>query len=181
MAKQLQLKITLKGTKPPIWRRVLITDNITFETLHRIIQSSMGWYNCHLYEFSLGFNTSIGIQYEGFYEDILDARKIKVSKYLNEKGDKIVYSYDFGDNWEHVLTVEDVGPVISSQEYPSCIKGKGNCPPEDCGGVWGFYELLEKINNPKDPEHKEMLEWLGEGYDPTEFKIEEVNRRLKGR
>jgi len=177
--KILQLKIVLRRTKPPIWRRILIRDNITFEELHLAIQASMGWYNSHLYEFALGRGTSIGIPFEDTDDYILDAKKIKINKYLNRKGDRMIYNYDFGDNWEHLLTVEKVESTSVSEKYPVCIKGKGNCPPEDCGGVWGYYELLEVIKDPKHPDHEDMLEWLGKDYDLDGFSLEEINDRLK--
>ncbi len=178
MANKLQLKITLKGSKPPIWRRVLIKDTITFKDLHHIIQDAMGWYNCHLYEFDLwGF--SIGMPYEGSFDEIEDASKIKIKKHLNSPGMKFTYTYDFGDDWEHLITVEKIEPITKGEQLPVCIKGKGNCPPEDCGGIWGYYELLETIKDKKHPDHEDMLEWLGGSFDPNEFNIEEINGMLK--
>ena len=110
---------------------------------------------------------------------MIDSSKIKVKEYLIIKGDKMLYTYDFGDSWEHVITVEKVEPILKSEKYPICIKGKGNCPPEDCGGLWGYYELLNTIKDKKHPEHEEMIEWIGEDYDPDEFKLAKINGRLK--
>ncbi len=178
MANKLQLKIILRGSKPPIWRRVLIKDTITFNKLHHIIQDAMGWHNCHLYEFDLG-DFRIGMPYEDSYAEIQDASKIKINKYLSMVGANLIYDYDFGDSWQHQITVEKTEPIVSEEKYPTCIKGKGNCPPEDCGGIWGYYELLEAIKNKKHPNHIDMLDWLGGGFDPNEFNIEEINTRLK--
>ncbi len=138
----------------------------------------MGWYNCHLYEFELG-GLHIGMPYEDFYDEIVDSSKIKVNKYLNRKGDKILYNYDFGDGWQHLVSVEKIEPQLKTEYYPTCIKGKVNCPPEDCGGIWGYYEVPETIKNKNHPDDEDMLEWLGGNYNPEAFEIEDINQRLK--
>ena len=179
MANKLQIKITLRGTKPPIWRRVLIEDDISFMDLHYIIQAAMGWYNAHLFEFDMR-GLSIGMPFEDGFGDgpEQDANEVKVSTYLNKKGDKMPYVYDFGDSWDHLITVEKVEPLQKEDKLPICIKGKGNCPPEDCGGIWGYYSMLEAIKDKNHPEHEDMLEWIGDDFDPDAFDIDAINKRF---
>lgn len=142
MAKILQLKISLKGSKPPIWRRVLVDDSISFHKLHRIIQIVMGWANYHLFEFDPG-GLSIGRPHDDFDNEVQDAKKIKVSEVLGAEGQNLIYTYDFGDSWDHAIVVEKILEKDYSQKYPICITGKRACPPEDCGGTRGYENFLE--------------------------------------
>jgi hypothetical protein len=162
----IQLKITLKGSKPPIWRRFQVHKTTTITGLHEVIQDVMGWENDHLFGFVIN-----GIPF--------DERSSKtIGSQLKEVGQKFEYTYDFGDDWEHTILVEKIMEKTPDAKYPICLDGKGNCPPEDCGGIWGFYELMNTVKDKKHPEHEEMLEWLGEDYDPDFFDKDEVNRRL---
>lgn len=177
MSKILQIKILLLGSKPPIWRRVLMDDGITFHQFHEIIQMAMGWENAHLYSFDLG---TVRIELPDDYgiDTQLDARKTKVSDYLNLEGAILNYEYDFGDYWLHQILLEKIESPQKGQTLPICIMGKGNCPPEDCGGIWGYYELLDILGDENHPEHEDRLEWLGEDFDPTHFQKESINARL---
>jgi len=180
--KILQLKITLKDVKPPVWRRVLVRDDITFYKLHRIIQHAMGWFESHLYEFRLG-EMIIGEKDDDwdFYDryEVKSAKRIKLSSMNFAPKDKFRYVYDFGDNWRHDIVVEKVFDPEEGVKYPVCIGGKRNCPPEDVGGPWGYEDFLEAIQDPQHPEHESMLEWVGGSFDPEEFSIDEVNDMLK--
>jgi len=98
---------------------------------------------------------------------------------IADAGAKFVYEYDFGDSWEHILLVEKVLPMEPDQQYPVCIKGKRACPPEDVGGVWGYYGFLEAIQDPDHPEHEDYLEWIGEDFDPEAFDLDAVNAALR--
>lgn len=180
-----QLKISLKNSSPPIWRRVLVNSSISFLELHYTIQIAMGWGNFHLYEFKIG-NYRIGIIDEDFDDpesgdfEIIDANAITLDEVLSKAEVKsFSYIYDFGDGWMHSIVVEKTMPLDPDKYYPVCIKGKLNCPPEDCGGLYGYYNLLEIISNKKHPEYKNMVEWMGGGFDPTEFDVEDVNENLK--
>ncbi len=113
-------------------------------------------------------------------DDALDSRKTKLNKILVGEKDTLKYEYDFGDGWDHTIVLEKIVEVDDHQPIPVCIKGKRNCPPEDCGGVWGYEDLLEIISDPKHPEHEEMLEWLGVEFDPEYFNLEEINEQLNG-
>lgn len=179
-----QVKIALQGSeKPPIWRRILITDDITFWDFHLMIQAAMGWWNAHLFVFQPDRDTRIGIPFDDFGEPDDDAKKIKLKKYFNQEGAKMRYEYDFGDDWQHTLTLEKILAKDAKIKYPQLIKGKGMCPPEDCGGIWGYYGLIDIINDPNHEQHEDMREWLGieksEVFDPADFDLAVQNKRLQ--
>lgn len=179
-----QLKIVLKDSRPPIWRRVVVDSSITFEELHYTIQISMGWGIYHLYEFNVA-NYRIGTIMDedddfGFGDsDVIDASEISLEEVIAGGVGKIKYEYDFGDSWIHEIQVEKIMPREAGVYYPVCLKGKLNCPPEDVGGIPGYYHLLEVLRDKKHPEHREMKDWLGGGYDPDEFDLEETNMFLR--
>ena len=108
--------------------------------------------------------------------DTVDYRKIKLSAMLKKEKDTMKYEYDFGDSWEHTILLEKILPVDSKIKYPVCIAGEMNCPPEDCGGAWGYADLLEILKDPKHEEYENIIEWLGDDFDPKEFDLEEVNK-----
>lgn len=171
-----QLKITLAGIKPPIWRRVEVGDCSLLE-LHEIIQICLGWAGDHLWCFEIG-----GQQYgedTGGDLDLAPARKMKLSQFVHRGVKKFSYVYDFGDNWEHLIQVEKVLEADPTVKYPRCVKGSRSGPPEDCGGPWGYADFLEAIQNPEHPEHEEMLEWVGDEFDPEAFDLDEVNEELE--
>ena len=172
-----QIKISLIGVKPPIWRTVLVSSDIGLGAFHDVIQVAMGWTNSHLHQFiaNQGF---YGIPDDDFELEMEDETKYKLSQLLKKEKDTITYEYDFGDSWEHKILLEKILPDDGKSVLPVCIKGKRACPPEDCGGIWGYEELLETISNPKHPDHEDMLEWLGGEFDPEEFDLEEVNGDL---
>ncbi len=170
-----QLKITLDGSKPPIWRRIQINSTIKLGELHNIILATMGWLGGHMHQFSID-----GIDY-GHPDpglDFQDENKATLSKLVRQEKTRFSYTYDFGDNWEHRILLEKILPCDKSVRYPICLKGKRACPPEDCGGIWGYADLLEVLQNPEHPEYDEMSEWYEDGIDPDDFTVEEVNQRL---
>lgn len=180
-----QLKISLKDSTPPIWRRVLVKSSISFYELHYTIQIAMGWGNYHLYEFKIG-DYRIGLMDEDSDDPESGSSKIIVSKEITleeviSKGEfkNFSYEYDFGDGWMHSIVVEKILPLDPDKYYPVCIKGKLSCPPEDCGGLYGYYSFLEIISNKKHPEYKNMVEWMGGRFDPTEFEVDDVNVDLE--
>ncbi len=173
-----QLKITLKESKPPIWRRVLVPDNFVLGDLHIVIQAAMGWGGEHLHEFEID-----RIHYGPDEDDIdlesTDEESVLLANVIHKQGQKFLYTYDFGDGWEHVVAVEKILPVDAQQTYPQCIAGARACPPEDVGGVWGYEEFLAAIGDPEHPEHETMLEWIGDEFDPEEFDLEAINAQLQ--
>lgn len=176
-----QLKITLKDIRPPIWRRVHVHSDITLAQLHWVIQLAMGWTNSHLHSFSIqGIEYGVPMPDLGFDElDLQDEQLVKLSRLVPGEKFKFSYLYDFGDSWEHEVLVEKVLPREPDISYPVCIKAKRACPPEDCGGAWGYPEFLEVIKDPEHPEHEELLEWVGGFFDPEEVELGEINAQLK--
>ncbi len=179
----LQLKIYLKE-KPEIWRRFLVSDFWSFHRLHRIIQEVMGWENYHLYYFEVG-KTHIEPPCDDYYpsdEGDKNAKTTRIFEFIEEKGQKFKYEYDFGDGWEHKIIVEKISP---EDEYclnfvVKCLKGEKACPPEDCGGVGSYEEKLNIQKNKKHPRYKELIiNWLGEDFDSEKFNINEVNKKLE--
>ena len=173
-----QLKVTLKGSKPPIWRRIQVTNATTLQQLHQILQEVMGWDNYHLHQFYIG-----GIDYgqpnPDYGLDFRNEKNVKLSQVVPGEKFKYSYTYDFGDDWEHQIVFEKVLPIASEVRYPVCLAGKRACPPEDCGGIWGYVQLLEALADPQHPEHEEMLEWVGGSIDPEAFDLDEINQRLR--
>lgn len=173
-----QIKVTLRGSKPPIWRRLLVSSDITLRKLHQIIQAAVGWWDYHLHQFIIGgqYYGEPHPDYDGWV-DMRDERRIKLKQI--PPGEKFIYEYDFGDGWEHEVLVEKALLSEPGQAYPVCIKGKRACPPEDVGGIWGYADFLEAIGDPTHEEHEEYLEWVGGEFDPEAFDLEEINEALK--
>jgi len=173
-----QLKITLKYSKPPIWRRVLVPSNFTLGQLHTIIQTVMGWADYHLHQFTIRRD-----YYGPNLPDIgpmayWDEDKVTLGEVVGD-GDKFLYEYDFGDSWIHTIKVEKVLPPEPGQQYPVCIRGRRACPPEDVGGMMGYFMFLEIIADPTHPEHEDYRDWLGRDFDPEKFDLEMVNNALR--
>lgn len=173
-----QLKVTLKGSKPPIWRRIQVSGDDSLGKLHAILQIAMGWYGCHLHMFEI-HGKEYGEPNRDLELDFNDERKTKLHQILKDK-DAFVYQYDFGDDWMHQVVVEKIVPKEKGTQYPVCVAGGRACPPEDCGGIWGYKDFLEAIENPKHPEHENMIEWVGGRFDPEAFNLESINNVLKG-
>jgi hypothetical protein len=173
-----QIKVTLRGSKPPIWRRFQVASDTSLVQLHRILQCVMGWEDYHMHQFIVG-----GVTYgnadmmEDF--DTVDEKTVTLDKIVRREKFKFIYEYDFGDGWEHELLVEKILPVEEGKTYPVCLTGKRACPPEDCGGIWGYSGFLEAVQDPAHPEHEEMLDWVGGEFDPAAFDLQEVNAELK--
>lgn len=176
----LQLKISLLGiSDPPVWRRLLVPAAIKLDRLHELIQASLGWYDSHLHAFSAG-----GVDY-GIPDPELghrDERRTQMRRLLAKPGDRVRYTYDFGDDWEHEIAVEKVLAAEPGTRYPVCVAGRGARPPEDCGGTWGYADLRAALADPGHEEHEQMLEWLGleraDEFDASAFDVDEVNAAL---
>jgi len=180
-----QIKITLDGVKPPIWRRIVVNSDTPLEDFHKIIQTTMGWTNSHMHQFIKGdtYYTDDGeidddFSLEGINREI-NYIDTKISDLLVKEKDDIKYEYDFGDDWEHTILLEKIKENSVKIALPKCLKGSRACPIEDCGGVWGYENLIKIMNNPKHPEHKEMADWIGDVFDPEEFDIDIVNEMLE--
>jgi hypothetical protein len=170
-AAEIVLKITLRGIRPPVWRRVRVSSDMTLRTLHQVIQEAMGWYDAHLHEFEVGkrrYGEPADEVWPGV-ERTSSENGVKLGTLIDQGVKRFQYVYDFGDGWEHAVAIEKVGPLDPDQRYPSLISGKRACPPEDCGGVAGYYRLLEVLTDPSDEEHAHLTEWVGGEFDPERF------------
>lgn len=173
-----RLKVTLSGTKPPVWRRLPVSGTMTPGGRRQAIQAAMGWHDSHLHAFVIG-----GGQYGDRHtvDDVADENRVTLNGLLKSGVARFAYTYDFGDNWEHSVAFEKSGPAVKGVSYPVCITGKRNCPPEDCGGVWGYEELLAILADPAHPERAERIDWIGEEFNPDEFDLELASTVLAAR
>jgi hypothetical protein len=174
-----QIKVSLRGAKPPIWRRLLVPGDITLNRLHQAILAAFGWHGDHLH----AFDTTYG-QFGRADRDLghRSDTSVTLEQVAPAIKDKIRYTYDFGDDWEHDILVEKTTPADPAVTLPACIGGRRAAPPDDCGGIWGYQHLIEILADPRHPEHRERLEWLGLDdagqFTPGEFNLDEINRRL---
>src|SRR5512139_2098684 len=169
-----QFKITLNHVKPLVWRRFLVESDMKLPDLHNVIQTVMGWTNSHLHAFRIGPET-YSLPDEESISDVIDYRKVRLNDVIREEKQGLVYEYDFGDGWEHTIVLEKIVPRDPKLKYPLCLAGKRSCPPEDCGGPWGYADLLRILNDPKDEEHESYKEWVGEHFNPEEFDLDFIN------
>jgi Plasmid pRiA4b ORF-3-like protein/Domain of unknown function (DUF1841) len=174
-----QVKISLLGARPPIWRRLRLPATTTLGQLHDVIQTAFGWMDSHLHSFEAeGRNYSrpdFGL--DEFGDPFADEAQARLGDVVPAVGGRLRYTYDFGDGWEHDLVVEEILPP-DSVPHAVCVAGRRAGPPEDCGGVWGYAELLDILADPGHPEHAERLDWLGYRYDPAAFDKDAINRAL---
>ena len=171
-----RLKITLMGLEPPVWRRVLVPGDTNLGSLHRVIQCVMGWSNSHLHMFHVG-KTRIAPRTPD-WNDVEDEQKFMLWDIARKTGAKFFYEYDMGDSWGHEIKVESIAPVTAAFTGPECLAGVGACPPEDCGGIGGYEDLLAALRDPKHEQHDEMVEWVGDDFDPEAFDLGAANKAL---
>jgi hypothetical protein len=163
-----QLKISLTGVRPPVWRRVLVPGEMTLAELHDVVQVAMGWTDSHLHEFEIG-DTSYGVpDVDWGRDDVKDEARTKLVR-VSGLGSHLRYTYDFGDDWRHDITVEKVVAPEPGVRYPTCSAGRRACPPEDVGGPWGYPEFIAAVADPKHPDHEHWTEWIGGSFDPNQF------------
>jgi len=176
-----QIKVTLRDTRPPIWRRLLVPAGLTLDALHDVLQVAMGWDDSHMHEFRIGqrrFGKPDPNDRLMGLDPVGNERATHLYKVLGKVGAKATYTYDFGDGWEHVIVVEKVLPPDPAGHYPICVGGKLQGPPDDCGGVPGYYNLLEALRDPDHEEHEDLLDWVGGEFNPDAFSVDEVNQKL---
>jgi len=176
----LQFKITLLDIEPTIWRRIQVSDLCTFWDLHVAIQDVMGWKDCHLHQFQIIHPKTQQKEFMGIPDEdgisiynTLPGWNYKIKDYL-ATNEKMLYEYDFGDGWMHSVAFEGQCEKQSKQKYPVCLDGERACPPEDVGGILGFYNFLETIKDPKNEDYESMLTWVGGYYDPAEFEARKI-------
>ncbi|MFE5580578.1 plasmid pRiA4b ORF-3 family protein [Kitasatospora sp. NPDC056531] len=175
-----ELRVQLSDVnRPSVWRLVQVPAGIRLDRLHQVIQAAMGWQNCHLHAFSAN-----GVQY-GRRSGELDFadETTAVLDILVKEGGHLDYDYDFGDSWEHRITVERRMTAEADHHYPACVDGAGACPPEDCGGPGGYEDLKRTLLDSTNPEHEDLLRWLGlktaADFDPAHFDLHEINQQLR--
>ncbi len=173
-----QIKVTLKDTRPPIWRRFQVTGETRLSKLHDTVQVVMGWTNSHLHEFVIG-DRHYGEPDEDSPDELIDERNVLVSQVVDQEGQTFGYDYDFGDDWNHELLVEKILPNEAGVRYPRCLEGARACPPEDSGGPWGYEEKLQILKNPAHPNHREIATWMRKKFDAEAFDLSATNKALK--
>jgi hypothetical protein len=152
-----RIKVTLQGTKPPVWRRLEVPSDVTLTRLHAVIQEAFGWYNAHMWVFETGSDQYGVPDPERGHRN---AERTTLQKVAPRTGERLGYVYDFGDDWQHTIVVEDIAEPEPGVAYPRCLAGRRAAPPEDCGGRYGYADLLEVLDDPGHDEHQNMLAWL---------------------
>lgn len=179
-----QLKVVLLGIEPPVWRRLQVPGSARLDWLHAALQVAIGWTNSHLHQFWLGEDrySNTRHHFAEFEDDpeIFEEREFTLRQIAPREQDAFGYEYDFGDSWEHAITVDKILPPDAAAATTAlCLDGARACPPEDCGGHWGYDNLLKILKNRKHPEHKSMKEWLGRAFDAEAFDAGKANRWLR--
>lgn len=172
-----QLRVALEGSEPEIWRRFQVKKETTLLKLHRVLQIVMGWQNYHLHEFRIE-GLSFGEPAPEEESDVIDERTIKLTQIAPSGPLTFEYIYDFGDGWQHEVTVENGVEKEAGIRYPICIEGAQACPPEDVGGIGGYAGFLKAIRDRRHREHKQYLEWIGGHFDSEAFDLDAINRKL---
>jgi hypothetical protein len=174
-----QLRVELQHLKPAIWRRLLVPAAITLARLHKVLQIAMGWTDSHLHEFEIA-GTRYGIPDPDWPDSppVTPESRVTLAQAIAPGVEQFAYLYDFGDDWAHTVRVEAVLDNAMNAPAPICTEGANCCPPEDVGGVPGYFDFLQAINDPAHEEHAAMLDWIGGAFDPTAFDIDAVNARL---
>ena len=169
-----RLRVELLGGEPPIWRSLEVRSDCSLKALHHVLQTAYGWEEVHLWQFDAGRKRI----------DAMAAAAVTLMSVAPKTGDRLVYTYDFGDSWEHLILVEEFAQAAEGVQYPRCTGGQYAAPPEDCGGIWGYAELCEILSDPDHPEHEERLEWLGldsaDEFDSVAFEATLVDHGLRG-
>ncbi|HVB05089.1 MAG TPA: plasmid pRiA4b ORF-3 family protein [Acidimicrobiales bacterium] len=171
----IQIKVSLGGAHPPIWRRLVVAGDTSLDLFHVVLQVAMGWEDAHLHCFRIA-----GVRYgpaDDDFGDDVDEATVTIAETLGAHG-RGEYLYDFGDSWEHELLVEKATEPVELDGLATCLGGKGACPPEDCGGIWGYAQMLEVLADPTHEDHEDAVEWLGDEFDPDAFDLAAINARF---
>jgi tRNA (cmo5U34)-methyltransferase len=172
-----QCKVSLKGLIPPIWRKIQVAGDIGLDEFHRILQTVMGWGNYQSYRFIID-----GLSYGPADEAgsaVMAAGEMRLNQVVEAEGSKFIYVYDLADDWQHVIKIEKILPPEPDVHYPICLAGQRACPPEECGGIWEYSNLLEILKNPRHPDYRQILEDFGGDFDPEVFDLTRINRALQ--
>lgn len=170
-----RLRISLRGSDPEIWRVIAVPEDLCLGDLHALIQIVMGWENSHPHQFQHK-GVSYGVPSPDDRGGIHDEDDVCMADIFLRKGSRLEYEYDFGDSWMH--DVVSLGKTIKDDVFFQVTDGAMACPPEDCGGIWGYYQFVEAIRDKKHPEHHTYLDWIGGPFDPAHFDPDAINRQL---
>jgi hypothetical protein len=176
---QAQMRIELREVKPLVWRRILVPENVTLAKLHVILQAAMGWTYGHLHEYTVG-RQRYGMPDDEWPDDepVIDERRVRLKSLIEDRVRRIRYLYDFGDNWEHDVRIEDLVLPRAGAPLLVCTAGENACPPQDVGGPPGYEEFLAALADPNHQEHASMTRWIGRPFDAAAFDLAEINERL---
>ena len=175
-----RLKVTLRQVRPPVWRRIEVPSDMRLSELAGVLEAAMGWMGGHLHAFDAD-----GVLYEipdeeGFgRRTTRDERKAQLGQALRDVRARMRWDYDFGDGWEHDVVVEAIEPRAGDVRYPRCLAGRRACPPDDCGGPWGYNELLAAVADPLHVEHQSLTVWAPSGFDPEAFDVEVATEMMR--
>lgn len=172
-----KLKVTLRGIRPAVWRRLEVPAELSLFELHRVIQGAMGWSDSHLHQF-IHRGTYYGAPDREFGLPTVSERRTRLTDLLERPKDRLAYEYDFGDSWEHDVVLEGIEATQPGARYPRVTAGKRACPPEDVGGCHGYAEFVAAISDPGHDEHQSMLTWAGGRFDPERFDLLAANDRV---
>lgn len=181
------LTVQLDDCDPTIWRRLEVASDVRLDQFHEVLQGAMGWTGSHLHQFTIGPGArdprvlpflSAFDEHEG--EDGVPERDVRLDQVLAVPGDLLHYDYDFGDGWQHTVALHEVLPHNPGAQRAMCLAGARSCPPEECGGVDGYGDILTALAAPElaDDELRRRLAWLPEGFDPATFSVEATNALL---
>ena len=174
------LKVTLQDVRPPVWRRIEVSSRLTLGELSVVLETVMGWYGGHLHSFDVDGATYGMPEFGGsMFRRTNDEKRFRLGQVLTVVKATMRWDYDFGDGWEHIVAVEAIGPADPTVVYPRCIGGRRACPPEDCGGSWGYQELLAARADPDHPRRDELMEWLPAGYNPAHFSADQATADMR--
>ena len=177
--KMYEVKVSLSGSEPLIWRRVQVPRDLTLHQLHQVIQAALDWDDDHLHEFKIARKRYAPLMEWGtdFDDSTVNEDIVRLNGVAKPKA-KFVYLYDFGDSWHHDIQIERELEPESPARQARCVAGENACPPEDCGGIYGYYDMMDTARDPQDEEYEHTREWLGEDFDPTHFDLEATDRRV---
>jgi hypothetical protein len=175
-----RLKVTLRGVRPPVWRRIEVSSNIKLSDLADLLEAAMGWLGGHLHAFATGAVVyEIPDEDSEEFETTIDERTVRLVDVLPSVSSKMRWEYDFGDSWEHDIVVEAVEPALEGIEYPRCVGGSRACPPEDCGGPGGYEHLRAVLGDPTHVDHEGVAQWVPPGFDPEAFDAAEATEMMR--
>ena len=175
-----RLKVTLRGIRPAIWRRVEVPADLSLFDLHRVLQGAMGWTDSHLHQF-VHRGTYYGAPDREFGMPMVSERRTRLHQLLERPRDRLNYEYDFGDSWDHEVVLESIDDTQAGVRYPRVVAGRRACPPEDVGGSPGYADFLEAVADPQHDEHESWLKWIGGRFDPEHFDVLAANDRIPKR